>query len=219
MHPAVRDVEPPWLDELRAEWDDRLAACETLVAAGQMTPERLELDRTQAAWELAHPEQGGVLVGGRELTREELHDPADVGPRAGPVERLPVEEERDLEELKALAERRKTHQSQLMESWNRLPEYTKRLVDAAGAVTAPQAETRFDRELAANIARREREVWTLRLRGLLRVSPRRTRETVRVRPVCRPSRFGRSPRRAARARSCARTPARPQPERVARGRR
>jgi hypothetical protein len=65
--------EPAWLVELRAEWDDRLAAAEDGVAIGAYPPAYLEKLRAQAAWELEHPERSGILAGGREVTRAELH--------------------------------------------------------------------------------------------------------------------------------------------------
>jgi hypothetical protein len=121
------DAMPAWFVQFRFEWDDRIAAAEELVAAGELMPWRLEQLREQRVWAFAHLEHSGVVAGGRELTQEELYTAAD---------RDPV------------------------------------------------------------------------LRRVLR-----PRELFLVRPMRRLRRFGRSPRRQARARSCARTPARPEPDR------
>lgn len=159
--------------------------------------ERLALLRAEVAdWELAHPGHTAVIDTGRELT--------------------PAEEQADLDRLRALVEQRKTEQAQLMRSWGRLPEQTRTLLVAAGAAEAPGGDPRFDQGLQAEIVRRERELVVLRLRGLLR-SPLVQGLLLRQPPSrvrCRPRRFGRSPRRAARV-----TPARPRPEPVAAGRR
>lgn len=129
-----------------------------------------------------------------ELYAAAMSSPEGCAPAHEPT---PEERAQDLETLKALAERRKTTQSQLVQSWNSLPEHTRVLVCAAGAAIPPQAEARFDGQLAAKIARKEKQVWSLRLRGLLPARPRPARSDARARerrtaPPRRRSRTGTS---------------------------
>ena len=218
MWAPARSVVPPthgsvteWAVTVRSGSYDRGCAARR-PSFGSVTVAAVDVDELWLAQlRDRDPEHYARLMELRDRDPETYAAAMSCPPGCAPThEPTPAEEAADLEELKALAERRKSGRSLLVRSWERLPEHTRVMLVAAGAVDVPRAEERSDVRLEENIARRERRVWSLRLRGLL---PRqlRTREPRRVRPLR--LRFCRSPRREARARSCARTPARPGPDR------